>query len=396
MRELGIGIAAILALMIGVGALDRGPDAHDIALAPRPPNPARFGSDENPSWGPALDMIALIYLTEARGDRHHLPSLKQRLDEALEAMDTRTNRTDEVRGRVMPGWGNRHYSAGLRHAWMVHAAILARPMVEFARLARLDPHAAPELTAAAGRYLDTAQAIVEAYARDARWDGEHLYYVFPEEWRSVDCEAARDVKKCMHYRSLAGTPLPFNMIHAMGTLMLALRAADPARFDFRREIIGMAKHFRAHLVLVGCERIGCPYGPQRFYTWRYLIGGRKEDVSHAGQSIGFVTGVVETGLGIFGREDLRRFANTFLVAVTKGADLASLDAVNGIAYHVDGSGKVESQHKTACIRWLPLAATEPRIARLCEAIYHANRLTRGVRAKAYFGRFVPEPAGAAS
>lgn len=344
----------------------------------------RFGVDENPSWSAAHDLLALVQLYDATRDARFLETAAGAFDAALAGLDSRSGLLDEVRGTVMPGWGNRRYSGGLRHAWLVHAGILTYPMLELARRVAADPVLEPRLGAAARRYTDHAAGQIAAFWRDARWQGDRFYFAYPDEWAEVDCGAASEARSCERFRGRAGKPLPFNMMQAMGLVLLSAWQLDPGRFPYRDEVTGMARLFKDSATRVPCPGETCPDTPGDYYVWPYGPGGRTEDISHGGLSMRFVAEVTAAGLGVFGPDDLEAYANTFRTGVLKGQSVGELDPVHGVARHVDGSGEAEPRRAASCIRWLHLASVAPDLVGLCRRIYEGNGLALDLSARAYF------------
>lgn len=369
----------VLGLVAGVHAAEDGP-------LPVPDLTHRFGVADNPTWDASHDMLALVHLYELTGDRALLRRVVPLFERALAGRDGAVGLWDEVRSATLPAWGTLKSSEGVRHAWLVHAAVLLYPMAEFARLVAADPPLEPEFGMAARRYREAAEQGLAAFEADARSDAAGFSWVFPTGWRQVRCESLPKHRKCDLYRARAGEPLPFNMSHAAGLVMVSLYRADPSRRDLALRIAGLVTALRPFLEIRTPPDCGTGCAARSTYAWPYRPGGRMEDMSHGGLTAQFLAEVAKTDIPGLAPDELDRLARTFTLAIAHGTPPGDLDPAAGLAARVDGTGLAPARLRRGCLRWLSLADRAPAIAGLCARAFTAPDLPPTLGSIAWLAR----------
>lgn len=271
-------------------------------------------------WGESYVMLALSEFYLASGDRWFLDELAARIEAVLADRDDVGGLVDELRGRVMPGWGSGLYTDGRRHVWAVHTGMLTYPMARFVRLVRQDPNLYSVHGPRADRIL--AKVIESVSAHDSEWSGE--WYV----------ETAGPFK---------GRPLPHNQAHALGRSIveLWLITRDP-KWRLRAE--KLAENFQ----LTRTDR-----GTFVWPDLRDRPDAPVEDISHGAISVDFACLAARAGIVFIGR-DMLTLARTFTQKV--------YDGDSGFAWKVDGSGRAaEHGLEWTAGRWLDLSAWDPAV-----------------------------------
>lgn len=280
------------------------------------------------AWGESYLLMSYVRMYEATGETKYLDKFVGRFRAVLSLRDDKKERRDVLRNRVMPAWGTGDYTNGKWSCWNVHAGMITYPAARFARLVK----ERKGLEAYAGAAREFTAAIEETVAAyDPEWhDGpnpDEGYYAGP---------------------SLGGKHLPLNQQNAIGRTCIEL-AEVTGKAAYRERASKLAAFFKRRLKL----------RDDGAYEWAYWAALQppyeqgREDISHAAINIDFAFRCYEAGI-VFTREDMERFAATFLKVVRKPDGRIS-DTVAGA-----GSGRYAAQIG----RWGALASIQPEVARV--------------------------------
>ena len=255
----------------------------------------------NIAWGQAYQLAALVEMFDATHDPKHAALIVKLGDWIADARDSRHNFRDEVRDRIMPGWGSSGYSKGQRYVWAVHTGVVAAPLARFAAIVRHDPALTNRWGAAASRLLKVAEEAVAAH------DDEYREGPQPDEGHVY----------CPYLKK----QLPLNMQNALAEAWLAVDDATQTP-KHRERITRLAQFLKNRLRPMD----------DGAYVWAYwpaLEGVTEsfENISHAAINVDFMVRCFEHGL-VFQQTDLTRLEKTLLGRVLVANDRIS-DTVGG-------------------------------------------------------------------
>lgn len=323
-------IALLLALQAYEGG-DGRPTADEIEAFKKNVNPnvmSQLNTEGALAWGESYILMSLIDAYKASEDRGILDLFVTHADAVLANRDDARGVTDEIRGRVMPGWGSTNYTDGKWHVWLVHTGMITYPMAAFARIVRDDSALHGAYKAKADHYLAKTVEAVDAF--DAEW---------VETRREGYYTAAAGEEK--------GRAMAFNQMLALGRAHIELWLAGSGEKHLTRAR-RMARWFKSHL----------KKGRDDTYYWTYgSKSDRAEDLTHGAIDVDFACLAYRHEIE-FTREDLKRFANTFMKLMRQPDDRFSL--------RVDGSGKATDEQTAAAGWWLDLADVHAGVYFICE------------------------------
>jgi len=278
------------------------------------------------AWSCSYALNDLADRYELNGDREAASAFVAIADEVVANYNTTV--TDVFRGRIVGGWISTRYTGGQPNVSAVHSAMIGAPLARFAMLVSQRNDAT--LADAARRYLQTSVAAYREMEPD--WaDGAY---------RITGNGFARH----------AGSPLPVNMMAAMGQWAHYLDRAGASGGAYAARIERIYKFIDSRIQ--ARFRDG-----KQILIWRYDDFSGKEDVSHAILTMSFLTIAYERKL--MPRDRFEFLLASFLHAgVGTGADTA---------HDVSGKGKGIDFAQT-CARALPIYRYSAATFRRCEAL----------------------------
>lgn len=278
------------------------------------------------AWSCSYALNDLADRYELNGDRAAAAAFVEIADEIVANYNTTV--TDVFRGRVVGGWISTKYTDGQPNVSAVHSAMIAGALARFAVLVNLRKDTA--LAEAAQRYLQTS---VAAY-REMEPDWADGAYRIPGNG----------------FARPAGTPLPVNMMGAMGRLAHYLDKAGAPGGAYAARVERIYKFIDSRIQ----PRL---QDGKQILVWRYDDFSGEEDVSHAILTMSFLTIAYERKL--MPRDRFEFLLASFLHAgVGTGSDTA---------HDVSGDGKGIDFAKT-CGRALPIYRYNAATFRRCEAL----------------------------
>ncbi len=271
------------------------------------------------AWGHSYMLSALVEMFDATGDPKYADAFVKLGRAVAEARDDKHNRKDEIRNRIVKGWGSVKYSDNRHFVWAVHTGMIIEPMARFAAIVLKAPSLQPRYRGDALYFLQTAiesDAVHEDQFRPG--PGPNEAYV---------------------YGLFLNKHLPLNQQNTLARawLYLADATGDAKYLDRARKV---AAFFR--------NRIRTE--PDGAYVWEYWppldgAGVKFEDVSHAAINADYLARCAERGL-VFGAADRVRLEKTLLTRVLVGA--------NGVANTLAG-GEASDRYPYAPFAWACLA-----------------------------------------
>lgn len=299
------------------------------------------------AWGEAHLLYAFTLQYEATREPRYLDTFLRRFERLLAMRDDRVGRVDQVRGRVMPGWGSVRFSTRPGHegkytSWAVHVGMILYPAARLLRFCAED-------RALAARYAGPAGQITRAI-------GESVA-AYEDQWHEREPASGSAAGGPGHPEGyytepiLGPDPLPTNQMNTLGRVMLEASFAASDRLPagrYRDRVTKLARFLKNRLVL----------RTDGAYQWQYRPGlhppfdAPAEDFSHASANVEFACACYRAGI-VFDTEDLRRFARTFLDVAHRGGGRFS-DSI-------DGTGDT-GQFAGAAAWWGDLASVEPGVA----------------------------------
>ncbi len=294
------------------------------------------------AWGEAHLLLAYLIQYEATGDLRYLSTMVRRFRTLLNLRDDKVGRLDEVRGRMMPGWGSVRFSVGTPYegkytSWTVHVGMILYPVARLVHLATKDK-------ALASRFADDL-----AEFRTAITESLDAY---EDQWHERACPpgsrtgGAGEIEGWYTEPILGDAPLPTNQMNTFGRVILEMGlAGGKSRYLDRAE--KLARFFKNRMVL----------RPDGAVQWIYRPGIelpcsdesiRAEDFSHAGMNVTFVVRCYHAGV-VFNRTDMEQIIRTLKTVIYRG---------NGqYADFIDGTGAT-NQYADAVAFWGELAAID--------------------------------------
>lgn len=304
------------------------------------------------AWGEAHLLLAYTLQFEATRDARYLDTFIRRFNTLLGLRDDQTGRLDQVRGRIMPGWGSVRFSTHPGHegkytSWAVHVGMILFPAARFIRLAARDPALAIRY---AGSLSEFRTAIAESLA------------AYEDQWH----------ERIPPPGSIAGGPgapegwytepvigaaptLPLNQMNTMGRVMLELALVDdePRYLDRATKL---ARFLKNRMIL----------RPDGAYQWAYMPGveppylnDSAEDFSHASINADYAVRCYHAGI-VFDRQDMDRLLKTLLDVVYRGP--------GRFTDRIDGSGDTDT-YSDIVAWWGELASIDRRVAALIHERY---------------------------
>ncbi len=328
-------VAAALAVLLGApwGAGKSAREVFDSLDQPGPAEALAAGKGaETPgdyAWGESYLLSAYVEMYEATGDAKYLDTFVSRYRVLLSLRDDKKGRTDEVRGRTVAGWGTTGYSKGKRTCWVVHAGMLTAPAARFVRLVK-------ERRRLRG-YRKTAGEFAAALEETAA--------AFESDWK-----AGPNPDEGCYMEPCLGKYMPLNQQNALGCALLDLAAATGKK-QYQERAAAMARFFKRRLQLTD-------NGAYRWSYWPNLeppYAHGSEDISHAAINVAFAVRCYENKV-VFTKEEIERFAATFLKVVHRGGGRFADD--------VGGGGKGVPTYSQQAGRWGVLAGVNPEVARV--------------------------------
>ena len=315
-------------------------------------------------WGESYLLQAHVEAFEHTRDHELADWIIEHVDRVWSVRSDHVGVTDELRGRVVPGWCNSRYTNGRQHAHIVGTGMITYPIARWVYLVKSDPQLEAAYGERINRDLDMLIESVDAFDdwwRDGPSPGEGYYkdlgYLDEERsivWMNAHKNGPDSGLYASPYRVL---PLPFNQQNAIGrTYAMLWRITGEERFKQRAERI--ARFFKNRTR----ERDGVVLWPYATFS----DGASVSDTSHATIDLDFVCVCFESGL-VFDEADMQRMA-------ALGRSLH--DAERGFAQYIDG-GRSAGQAEPPIWAWLKLCRFDPRLRELIyqrkAAQWDANR-----------------------
>lgn len=305
---------------------------------------SRTHGNEELGWGLAYDLQAAMVAYQQTGDPEFLDLFEHGFDAALEVRDDKLGRRDDLRQRMMAGWGTKAYSEGKdANAWITWDALtgmLLYPAALYAGAVAQDPQLAARKPRAA-TYLQAAREGVAA---------------FDDWWRE---DTAR--KEGFYFDPLYQDPAPLNHMNLLGLAHTALCSGfgDAASCHKARHL---ARFFAARY----------RYKPDGACAWEYWEGplqkknhtGVLEDISHAFLNMEFAEHVHRAGIALE-KKEVKCIADVFHDHVIRSND--------DWGAYIDGSGRLVAEHKQYGMpAFVVLERFRPGIARKVDLFVRAN------------------------
>jgi len=265
------------------------------------------------AWGEAHLLLAYIVQFEATRDTRYLDTFVRRFQILLNLRDDRVGRIDEVRGRIMPGWGSVRFSTTPPHqgkytSWAVHVGMILFPSARFVHWVERNPTLSAPYAAASHAFR---AAIIESLT------------AYEDQWHERPVPGGSGEIEGYYTEPVIGAaPLPLNMMNTLGRIMLELHLASPNPRYLDR-VTRLARFLKSRLVL----------RPDGAYQWAYRPGleppydATAEDFSHAALNADFMVQCFHAGI-VFRQEDMDRLLHTLLTVVYRGEGKFS-DFING-------------------------------------------------------------------
>lgn len=309
------------------------------------------------AWGEAHLLLAYVVQFEATRDLRYLDTFIRRFNVLLGLRDDQTDRLDQVRGRVMPGWGSVRFSthAGNENkytSWAVHVGMILFPAACFTRLAVGDPELAV-------RYAESIAAFRAAITESLAAYEDQWHERIPPPGSAV---SGPDAPEGWYTEPIAGAAptLPLNQMNTMGRVMLELAlAGDEPRY--RDRATKLARFLKNRMIL----------RPDGAYQWAYMPGVeppylgdgawymQAEDFSHASINADYAVRCYQAGI-VFDRQDMDRLLKTLLEVAYRGQ--------GRFADRIDGSGDTDA-YSDVVAWWGELASFDRRVAALIRERY---------------------------
>lgn len=253
-------------------------------------------------WAQSYMMLSYMQMYHATSNTVWLDKIETQFNRVLEKRDDRLGRADIYAGKPLKGWGGERYDEGRWHVYVVHTGQICKAPADFIRVVKSDPALTEKYGATADRWLGELEEIVADANRDFVTSGTVGYYV----------DGSMEGGK--------GGKTPLNMTTAMGSVVAELYDITK-KPEHKEHATKIANLFRQSLQ----ERDGT-------WVWEYAIKPpgtpfkTGEDISHAAINVDFAVRCYQAGI-VFTKEDMDRFAKTWLKNVDKGDRFA--DYVDG-------------------------------------------------------------------
>ena len=199
-------------------------------------------------------LLAYPVQFEATRDVRYLETLARRFRVLLALRDDKTDRRDEVRGRIMPGWGSVRFSTGPGNvgkytSWAVHVGMLLFPASRFVRLATADPQLSTRF----------AHDISEFTAAIIEWLEAHEDQWHEREWPPISAPGDGGEAGGWYTEPILGAAsLPLKQMNTLGRVMLELGLTGVGDRFLDRAVM-LARFLKNRMVL----------RPDGAYQWAY-------------------------------------------------------------------------------------------------------------------------------
>lgn len=240
------------------------------------------------AWGHSYMLSALVEMLDATRDARYAEAFVKLGRLVADARDDKHNRKDQVRNRVVKGWGSVKYSDNRHYVWAVHTGMIIAPMARFAGIVLRDP------ALQAGYRADAMFFLQVAVESDAVHDDQFRQGPAPDEGHLFD--------------PFLNKHLPLNQQNALARawLRLADSTGDPKYLDQAGKLARFLKN-RIRTTPDGC------------YVWEYWpdlesAGTGFEDISHAGINVDFMVLCAQHRI-VFDLADVVRIEKTLLTRV---------------------------------------------------------------------------------
>lgn len=296
------------------------------------------------AWGEAHLLLAYVVQFEATHDPRYLDTFVRRFQVLLNLRDDKVGRLDEVRGRIMPGWGSVRFSTqppnvGKYTSWAVHVGMVLFPAARFLHLVAGDS----VLSARYAKVIPEFQTAI----------GESLS-AYESHWHERTSPQTGDVEGYYTEPIAGAAPLPTNQMNTLGRILLELHLASPNPL-FLARVTQLARFLKNRMVL----------RPDGAYQWEYRPGleppfdARAEDFSHAAINADYAVRCFHAGV-VFTPEDMARLLKTLLLVAYRGE--------GRFADFIDGTGD-QNLYGDTIAWWGELASIDRRVAVLIRERY---------------------------
>lgn len=299
----------------------------------------KFGVYENPTgWTEGWLLRSYINMYEGSHDIAILRALNELLEIVAAGNDELIGYKDDIRGQVMPGWGNTYGGlfGGKRYVDFGNAGLYMYPMAAFARIVKSNIGLQSEFGSDADRYLAQIDDIVLANEPWRNHEGPYSdgsygdYYVYPSGY----------MENGVDY-SLQAVPLNVTLI-PVEAIAEAYRAQGNS--DYATHATNVSNFFWWHTTY---ESVGGVTSLIWDY-WPRHSGGQTEDPSHGAADVLFAKTLFESGIQTPWNDGrLQYLANTFTQTLMNGSY-----AMNK---YIDGTGGViPLASNSICSDWVSL------------------------------------------
>jgi hypothetical protein len=318
------------------------------------------------AWGEAHLLLAYIVQFEATRDLRYLDTFVRRFKVLLSLRDDRIGRVDEVRGRIMPGWGSVRFSTNPPHqgkytSWAVHVGMILFPAARFIHRVESDSSLSIQYASASQAFRT---AIVESLT------------AYEDQWHERQPAGSGDIEGYYTEPMIGAAPLPLNMMNTLGRIMLELHLASP-NSRYLDRATKLARFLKNRLVL----------RPDGAYQWPYRPGREPpydagaEDFSHAALNADFMVQCFHAGI-VFSPEDMEHLLQMLLSVVYRGQ--------GKFADFINGSGD-QNRFADTIAWWGELASINRQVATLIRERYeirpHPAGGPGGLLAAAMLGKY---------
>lgn len=195
-------------------------------------------------------------------------------------------RMDEIRNRVMPGWGTRRRKhANYRQAHSAHSAYGGLALARFARIASRSPHK-NEHQLAISKSLEHIKAIIHAYEPEAKKSNRNgiaiVRYVYPKVYEKINCinnpkflgANSSLGEYCRKMKKSSGEPLALNIQALWAMLFMEFGLLKGAAKPYKRAE-RLISYITLHIESATAD------SRKRYLKWPYIENGRREDFGHS-------------------------------------------------------------------------------------------------------------------
>lgn len=308
----------------------------------RPWNPPARMQPGVYAWGEAHLLLAYLIQYEATGDLRYMSTMVRRFRTLLNLRDDKTGRLDEVRGRMMPGWGSVRFSVGTPYegkytSWTVHVGMILYPVARLVHMATKDQALASHFAGDIAEFRTAINESLDAYE---------------DQWHERTCPPGSrtggtgEVEGWYTEPILGDAPLPTNQMNTFGRVMLEMGLAG-GKSRYLDRAAKLARFFKNRMVLRPDGAVQWAYRPGIEPPYSGPSVGA-EDFSHAGMNVNFVVRCYHGGV-VFNRTDMEQIIRTLKTVAYRG---------NGrYADYIDGTGD-GNEYADVVSLWGELAAID--------------------------------------